>query len=436
MTPKNQIAGAVASVLALLALPGLAGARAAAESPTLEQIRTDAGGELRVSMNPATATPRLLRLRAGSLHLDGGTTKARANDFLRRYGEAFGIEDPARELEETASREDTLGMTHVSFRQVYEGVPVFASDLRLHFDEHEELVTVNGTFVPAISIDSSPTLGAAEASRIARALVAKERGLARSELDGGRPRLYVFRSGLVRGVPGANHLVWEVEVTSGQRIREFLYIDAHSGNLIDRIQGIQELERRVHHHTTATTLWREGDALPFADLGEPGDTEVNNLIEVARQTHELYANLTGGTYLSYNGLDIRMRSVYDANSLDQCPNAQWNGFTTNFCTGIAVDDVIAHEWTHAYSGFTHGLIYQWQAGALNESYSDIFGEIVDRLNGAGLGEPGAERMDGGCSTFGGQFNPNLTISSPDQVAGDYAVRDAVFNPLPPWSLSA
>ncbi len=36
--------------------------------------------------------------------------------------------------------------------------------------------------------------------------------------------------------------------------------------------------------------------------------------------------------------------------------------------------------------YTHGLIYAFQSGALNESYSDIFGETVDLLNNAdGIG---------------------------------------------------
>ncbi len=40
-----------------------------------------------------------------------------------------------------------------------------------------------------------------------------------------------------------------------------------------------------------------------------------------------------------------------------------------------------HEWGHAYTEYTHGLIYEWQSGALNESYSDIWGETIDRING-------------------------------------------------------
>ena len=60
-----------------------------------------------------------------------------------------------------------------------------------------------------------------------------------------------------------------------------------------------------------------------------------------------------------------------------CPNANWNGVTTNYCDGVTSDDVVAHEWGHAYTEYTSGLIYQWQSGALNEAYSDIWGETVD-----------------------------------------------------------
>ena len=32
-----------------------------------------------------------------------------------------------------------------------------------------------------------------------------------------------------------------------------------------------------------------------------------------------------------------------------CPNANWNGVTTNYCNGVTSDDVVAHEWGHAYT---------------------------------------------------------------------------------------
>jgi hypothetical protein len=66
-----------------------------------------------------------------------------------------------------------------------------------------------------------------------------------------------------------------------------------------------------------------------------------------------------------------------------CPTAFWfSPFQqTVFCDGLVVDDVVAHEFMHAITEWTADLIYQNEPGALNESYSDVFGELVDLFNG-------------------------------------------------------
>ena len=128
-----------------------------------------------------------------------------------------------------------------------------------------------------------------------------------------------------------------------------------------------------------------------------------------------------------------MRSIYEDENLS-CPNAWWVGIYTGFCQGTASDDVVAHEWTHAYTDYTHDLIYQWQPGALNESYSDIFGEIVDLINGAGTDSGGDLRTDGACSALTGGARPRVVIHEPPSVAGEPEAGGAEFNPLPPWSV--
>lgn len=45
-------------------------------------------------------------------------------------------------------------------------------------------------------------------------------------------------------------------------------------------------------------------------------------------------------------------------------------------------DVVAHELTHGVTERTSGLIYQYESGALNEAWSDIFGALVDKQEGA------------------------------------------------------
>jgi hypothetical protein len=118
-----------------------------------------------------------------------------------------------------------------------------------------------------------------------------------------------------------------------------------------------------------------------------------------------------------------------------CPNAYFNGSSTSFCVGTATDDVVAHEWTHGYTQETHGLVYAWQPGALNESYSDIFGEVVDLLYDSGSDQPSTVRGPGTCSAATSIEEVELSIFEPADLTGTMEVRSASFNPPPPWSVS-
>ena len=70
---------------------------------------------------------------------------------------------------------------------------------------------------------------------------------------------------------------------------------------------------------------------------------------------------------------------------DSCPysNAFWDGSQAVFGEGWgAADDVVAHELTHGYVEKTAALFSLNQSGALNESFGDTIGEIVDHRNAA------------------------------------------------------
>jgi Zn-dependent metalloprotease len=66
-------------------------------------------------------------------------------------------------------------------------------------------------------------------------------------------------------------------------------------------------------------------------------------------------------------------------------NAQWMGSFMRFGGGDATNgyrslvgvDIVGHEFSHGVTQFSAGLIYQDQYGALNESFSDIFGEHIE-----------------------------------------------------------
>jgi Zn-dependent metalloprotease len=397
----------------------------------MADLDAETGGRQHVVIDPATARARLIQVPAGSVQLEGATPIAKAKGFLARYGDLLGLPGTPRELELMSTNEDQIGMTHLVYRQTFGGVAVFGAQLRVHFDSSGELVTVNGTLVPDLALDTDPTISSETAESTARTLIAKEHRIPADTLGLPKVELLVYRSGLVRGIPGSNHLAWKVDIGDGRWIREDVFIDAHNGRLIDRIDRIHSITRTIYHRDFDTVLWSEGNGTPFSGLSTNKDVEVNDLINSAQETYDLFANLSAGQFLSYSGNDSPMRSIYEASFL-KCPNATWNGSTANFCLGFAVDDVIAHEWTHGYTDSNHNLIYAWQPGALNESYSDIFGEIVDLLNERGLDDPGGPRTVGACSSFGGAALPLLEVVSPESIARQYNSAQAIWNPAS-WS---
>ena len=117
---------------------------------------------------------------------------------------------------------------------------------------------------------------------------------------------------------------------------------------------------------------------------------------------------TGSTRTRSDATVRRRRGVHGSSLIlptNDCPNAYWDGQATKYCNGVTSDDVVAHEWTHAVTELTSDLIYQWQPGALNEAYSDIFGETIDLINGERTDSPGGNRTVGSCSSFANAIVP-------------------------------
>ena len=391
----------------------------------IERLVADSGGAARVSVDKATGAAKFVRLpvREGGLSTmrvdQRATLPEKAAAFFREYGSIFGISDLDAELKMEGTVPDKTGGAHVVYRQLYQGVPVFAGVLKAHFNSRKNLRVVNGTYVPRIELNPVPSRSAEEASSAAIANVAVDKPSAR--LSARRTALYVFRAGLARGVPGPNHLVWEVEVGNGTDVREFVYVDAHSGKVVDRVTGIHDALFRKAYNTTANfpnnPFWVEGDPFPTSD------TEANNVIDFSGDTYNLYSHAFGRD--SFDGTGGIMHGVF--RRTQSCPNASWNSIFTSYCAGVSSDDVVGHEWTHAYTEFTHNLIYQWQPGALNEAYSDMYGEVVDFINGDGTDTPGGDRTDGACSAFT-TLPPTVTINSPAAIAGVKNAGTAAFGP--------
>jgi Zn-dependent metalloprotease len=410
----------------------------------VDRLVIEAGGEASVTVSSATGYANFVRLNAGNSLAPESAIGLNAQDtaqaFLTQYGDAFGIADASKELVYDSSLVDNLGRTRVTYRQTHEGVAVFAGILHVHLNQANEIVAANGDFIPNIKINPSPTLTAKQASTIALDAVLGQNGLvnASNDLAVVGQMLYIYNDGLLQGNAGTNHLVYEVEVAnSANTIREFVYVNAHTGAIVNQITGIHEaLDRKVYESNLGNPIWEDSqsdpDPIPAGWAGGSTQqvTDWQNEIDAAAETYNVFASMTAGTYLSYDGADASMLTVNNDPSIN-CPNANWNGTSTNYCSGVTGDDTVAHEWGHAYTEKTSNLIYQWQSGALNESYSDIWGEVIDLLNGRGLDTPGALRTAGSCSTLGQGSPANDTsyrwLSGEDDPAFGGAIRD-LWNP--------
>ena len=122
--------------------------------------------------------------------------------------------------------------------------------------------------------------------------------------------------------------------------------------------------------------------------GEPptGDAAVDEAYDGSGETYDLYMDIYGRNSIDDKGLRLDS-TVHYQKGYD---NAFWNGLQMVYGDGdedlppeerlfnrftIAMD-IIGHELTHGVTQYEASLVYWDQPGALNESFSDVFGSLV------------------------------------------------------------
>ena len=411
----------------------------AAPAPTgdslVQTMKDEAQGAVRVSKESATGKVGFIRVRGNgdlmpskAARSNSAAAADKATDYLARYGAAFGAR--RGELKQLEVTKNKFGWT-VRFGQRYKGIPVFGSQINANVDTQGDLTAVNGYAAPDLNLSVKPRLSSSAASsRAIRAVKADPTGSDDSgavDTSGlkSSTELAIYRTGAIRGDVGTAALAYVVEVGNDANIRDMVFVDAQTGKLLNRYSMIHSaLDRRLYEvqRAPANLIWTEGDAFP-GSLDQWQAEEV----AAAGDAYWFFANAFGRD--SFDGAGRIMETVNNDPNIS-CPNANWNGVTANYCTGTATDDVVVHEWGHAYTEYTHGLIYQWQPGALNESYSDIWGETVDLINGRNDAEEGdidAVRPVGQCSTHS-PAKPIVTINAPAAIAKDCDAGAASFGP--------
>lgn len=310
-----------------------------------------------------------------ALKIKGATLQQKVVAFLESNKAIFRMKSVVDEFVFEKSKTDEYGLKVITINQQYNGVAVYDGKLRFHFDREDRLTAINGNYIPEIKLESTANLTTTEAEEKALKIIESQNlGVSSIKLKIKKSKLYVFNKGLAQDYLEANYLVYKIEVANDIDVREFVFVDAHNGQKVEQFTGIAHaMDRIVYENNTSNIVWQEGDVFP-------GALTIWQQNEVVASGHVYNFFKNAFNYVSYDNADAQMKTINNNPSIN-CPNATWNGTTVNYCDGTAADDVIAHEWGHAYTEYTSGLIYAYESGAINESYSDIWGETIDLLNG-------------------------------------------------------
>jgi bacillolysin len=341
-------------------------------------LSQDAQAPVVATHNPRTGRPSFVRGRIpitvfGLRATD--TSAAVAMGFMRRYAAVYGTDSAARDLRYVDARVDALGMRHMTLRQVYQGVDVYAATVSLH------LAPAGGTVV-AVSSNAVPDVHVATTQPAVSEDSA--RAIAASQLLGGTAtssRLVVY-PGPLRSSDAA--LAWVVEARGFERdtgaaardsipARKEYFVDAGNGSVLDVLDRLYTARDRMtydaNHGVVLPGTLRRTEA-----AGPVGDADVDSAHAFVGDTYDYYFTTYGRDSYDNAGATLTSSVHYSTNY----QNAFWDGTQMVFGDGFAVKDVTAHELTHAVTERTANLEYRWQSGALNESFSDIFGAMVDR----------------------------------------------------------
>ncbi len=323
---------------------------------------------------------------------------------------------------------DQLGYTHQTWQQVHGAYPVFGSVIKTHV-RGGKLVAFNGHFEPGLA-SAQPTWH--EGSALAAALDAvgadvykwqlpgEEAFLKRSQND---PQASYFPKGELTFVMNQGQLsadryrlAWKFDVYAhSPNTRADVYVDALTGEVIyrneimhtvdvpgtahTRYSGVRTIITdstgsgyRLHEATHGDGIetynmhsgTNYGNATDFTDSDNVWINPIPTIDNAAldahwaiEMTYEYYLQQHNRNSVDDAGYLLRSYVHFDANWF----NAQWNGSAMNFGDGngnpLTTIDVSAHELTHGMTQYSAGLVYQNESGALNESFSDIFGNTVE-----------------------------------------------------------
>jgi bacillolysin len=426
-------------------------------------------GEVSKQWNERASVPVFVKERYAEKF--SSSTAATALNYLKNNESKTGINNSDKGLKVKNIETDELGMTHVRFNQAVNGVNVEGSELVVHFNKENEVVLVNGRVNQTVTdalVDTTASLSSEAALKVAKSSVNAPEELTyepTSELV-----VYPFE--------GKNHTAYKVNVNfmGDEPGNWFVFVDAKTGEIIDQYNGLMHADemktqkgagKGVHGehrelHITPVKEENAGTKFSLADYSHANlggivtydakndNTSSNDTLYVgnsaafisdydraavdahynSEKVYDYFLNEHGRNSLDGKGMAIISKVHYGKNY----NNASWNGrwmtygdgdgkFMISLSAGL---DVAAHEMTHGVITHSANLVYRNQSGALNESFADVFGALVDDSDWE-MGEDimAPEAKANGSTVLRSLSNPNGVVVSNEQRRA-YSTNGGVY----------
>jgi len=323
------------------------------------------------------------------------------------------------------------GTVLVKFRQHFNKIPVYGSLITVELDRNNECLAINSSLGVPSGVSHIASVSPADAMKVA----AKAAGQVLKSLKQ-TPRLYYYFNQnsenwclayIIEDVPKRSPKVAENGHLESP-LQDYI-VDAHSGKLlaelprVNTMAAVQEVVKDALNKSRKITVETFGNgkkqmhdgALNLTtytfDYMDP-DTQPNLLPGTIYMKPPAPWPLEAiGAHANATTVARFLRNVVKRNNIDnkggrivstvncwaraegkspakQWKNAWWDPDLKQMVYGqvkfpdgsfysiASMLDVVAHEMFHGVTDYTSRLEYQTQAGALNESYSVIFGTII------------------------------------------------------------
>lgn len=345
-------------------------------------------------------------------------TVQQQSDVKKVLNELASVEHITNQYENykiTNVQKDDLGYTHYTLNPEFSGTVTANQEIKIHADETGKVVLVNGetdlTAKPTNTVTLSKEIAIANAysalnlqqettSNLGSDVVKKSD----IEMDETQNKL-VYNIEMITVTPEIGHWQIKVDAQNGQVVEKLNLAEGiaakgtGTGVLGDSKEiNINSLKKGYSledvTHTGRISAYNYNNATGEATLYVDKDTVFDAAHQAAgvdanyyaAQVYDYYKNTHGRESYDNNGSNIiSLTHVNTFGGQSNMNNAAWVGDKMIYndgdgrvFTGLSGGkDIVAHEITHGVTQNSARLQYSGQSGALNESFSDIFGYFID-----------------------------------------------------------